>query len=79
MHMQDWIISPRRQKKELLAWILCLLIAVILNIIGISKYNTSWNELYSQLHLVIFLSLVLYVLLGIIRLIIYGVVRVLKR
>lgn len=77
--MQDWIISPHRRKKELLAWILCLFISEGLNVIGIIRYDTSWRELYSQLHIVFFLSIVLYLLFFVMRIIIQGVLRAFRR
>jgi len=77
--MQDWIITPKRRKKELLAWILCFTFMVIVNVISIIKYNTPWRELYSQLHIVFFLSIVFYVIVLIIRMIVNGVIKLFRK
>ena len=69
--MKDIIISKKRIKIELLIWLCCFGVAVLLNIYAVIKYNSNWLELITQLHIVILLSLVIYVVLGLFRVLIW--------
>jgi len=68
--MKDLVIKGKWIRRELIILSILLLIAVIINIIGIVQHNTKWIELLSQLHVVVLLTIILYVLLWVIRLII---------
>ena len=61
--MKDITITARRIRIELKWLLLSLALAAILNVFSIIKYNTSWLELITSLHLVVLMSLILYVLL----------------
>ncbi|SFE05898.1 hypothetical protein [Thermophagus xiamenensis] len=65
--MKNIIITPRQIKRELIIWLLCLIIAIGLNVYAIIIYSTSWSELYSQAGYVVVLSFFLYVILWIFR------------
>jgi hypothetical protein len=58
--MKDTVITAAQKKKEIIILASCFAIAVILNIIGILKYNTPWKELVTQLHVVLLVTAVLY-------------------
>lgn len=73
--MKDVIVKGARIKKEIIFWLVSFFIAVAVNIVGIIKYNTSWWELFSQLHIVIALSILIYFLLLIFR----GIWSVIKK
>jgi len=65
--MKNIIVTPKRQKKELIIWGLSLLVAIGINIYSIIQYNTNWSELYSQFGYVIALSFILYALTVFVR------------
>lgn len=73
--MKDITVKGSQIKKEIIFWFISFVIAVIINIIGIIKYNTSWWELISQLHIVAAVSILIYLLSLIFR----GIWFVLKR
>jgi hypothetical protein len=61
--MKDITISGRRIKIEL-KWLLgCLVAAIVFNVYAIIRYETSWAEFFSSLHVVVILSFVFYLLL----------------
>lgn len=65
--MKDIIITPRKLKRELFIWLLCLVAAIGLNVYSIIYYDTSWRELYTHLGYVVAISIVIYLLLWIFR------------
>lgn len=71
--MRDLIIKGKHQKTEIVVLALCFLLAIALNAGAIVIYKTQWKELYTQLHVIILLSLFLYLLTWIIRLIFMGI------
>ena len=71
--MKDITISGARIKTELIYLLFCFAFAVLMNVFAIVKYNTSWSELFSQLHVVFLLSCVLYFLAAIVRMLIRAV------
>ncbi|WP_106541647.1 hypothetical protein [Prolixibacter denitrificans] len=77
--MSDWIITRQRRRKELMFWGISFIVAFLMNVYGIVRYNTSWSELYSQLHIVLLISFVLYAFIGIIRLSIFGILKVFRK
>jgi hypothetical protein len=61
--MKDITISGKRIRTEL-KWLLgCFVAAIIFNLYAIIRYQTSWAEFFSSLHVVVILSLVFYLLL----------------
>ena len=66
--MKDWIITANRQKKEFLMWVICFVLAFILNIVAIAIYNTEWKELWTQIGYVFFISILFYFMSGFFRL-----------
>lgn len=69
--MKDILITAQRQRKELIIYLICLLVAIGLNIFSIIKYSTSWSELITQLPYVIIISLGIYVVTAVVRLLVY--------
>lgn len=74
--MKDIVIPSKRVKKELIILVVSLIAALILNIFSIIKYETSWAELFSQLHVVLAVGIVIYLLVLFFRLLYYGVARI---
>ncbi len=58
--MKDIIIKGKRLKKEIIIWLICLVIAEGVNLYSIIKYKTNWSELFTQLHYAAALSLLFY-------------------
>lgn len=69
--MKDILITKVHIKLEIIIWLYCFGAAFLLNVYAIIKYNNSWLELLSQLHIVILISLVFYFLVGLTRIIIW--------
>jgi TRAP-type C4-dicarboxylate transport system permease small subunit len=65
--MKDIIITPRKLKRELFIWLLCLVAAIGLNVYSIIYYNTNWSELYTHLGYVVAISIVIYLILWVFR------------
>ena len=66
--MKDIQIKGKILKREIIILLVLFSVAFALNIFSIANYNTSWNELYKELYVVIILTFVLYVLLWPVRL-----------
>jgi len=77
--MKAIVIGQEKIKRELWILLICFVVAILFNVYAIATKGTEWTELWSQLHVAVLLSVVLYVLLGIIRLILYGIVRPFSR
>ena len=61
--MKDITISGNRIRTEL-KWLLgCFAAAVIFNVFAIIRYQTSWAEFFTTLHVVVILALVFYLLM----------------
>lgn len=69
--MKDIIIPGKVIRKELVILMVSMVAAVLLNVFSIIKYKTAWAELFSQLHVVFAVGIVIYLLVVIFRLV-YG-------
>ncbi len=78
-HMKDITITGKRIKKELIILAVSLVAAFILNIYAISKFNTNWNELISQLHFVLLIAGIIYILVLVFRLLFLGMKRSIQK
>ena len=61
--MKDIVITKRHIRREVVVWIICLILITIWNIIGIIKFDTQWIELISLWYVVIPLSILLYIIM----------------
>lgn len=61
--MKDIVITKRHICREVIVWIICLILITIWNIIAIIKFDTQWIELISLWYVVIPLSILLYIIL----------------
>lgn len=77
--MKDIIISPKRQKKELKAILVCFILAFALNIGAIIYYKTPASEIITSIFYVITFAVVLYAAWVIVRLIVYLIRRIFKK
>ena len=73
--MKDIVISVKRQKIEIWTLVICFVIANVLNIYAIDKYDTPWNELFWSLGYVFTAMVVIYVVWSIVRLVIYAILK----
>ncbi len=73
--MKNIVITPKQIKRELIIWLVGLIVAIGLNIYAIADYQTSWSELVSQFGYVLFISILLYLIAWIFR----GLFRLGKR
>lgn len=61
--MKDIVITKHQIYREIIVWIICLVLISIWNIIAIIKFDTQWIELISLWYVVIPLSILLYIIL----------------
>ena len=66
--MKDTVILAATKRRELYIWLACFVVANIVNVVTIIKFQTSWLEIFTQIGYVVITSLVLYVLVLIVRL-----------
>lgn len=74
--MKDIIITQKNIKKESIFLLGSLMAAILLNVYAVLKYNTDWSELYTQFHIILLLSVVIYVLIVLLRIIVSLVSRI---
>ncbi|MEX0686112.1 MAG: hypothetical protein WD098_08905 [Balneolales bacterium] len=65
--MKDLIITQSHLAKEMKYVIAFLVIGFLMNVYAIISYDGQWQELFTQLHVVFVLSLVLYFITGLVR------------
>lgn len=76
--MKDIIISSKRQKKELTVFLICFIVAEIINALSIVVYDTNWSELFTHIGYVFVLAVGIYLFLLFIRLICNLISRLFK-
>jgi hypothetical protein len=67
--MKDITIKGSTITRELIILGVNLLIAIVMNLYAIVVYNGAWSELFTQMHLVLALTVVLYLIVTLFRLI----------
>ena len=72
--MKDTVISAAVKRRELKIWLVCFIVANIVNWAAIIKYHTPWYEIFTQIGYVVVSSLLLYGLLLLVR-IAYKILR----
>jgi membrane protease YdiL (CAAX protease family) len=77
--MRNIIITPKRIKKELLILLVCLLIAIAVNIAAIISYQTSWWEILTQMGYEIAIALVLYFIFLIVRVLKFFILKIFSK
>jgi uncharacterized membrane protein YczE len=76
---KDTTITASAKKRELIIFSLSFLLAFALNVIGIIRHSTPVKELFTQLDIVLLISLVLYGLTVILRVLYHLVSRLWER
>lgn len=69
--MKDIIITAKIIKTELLSFLVCFIIANLLNVYAIITYKTAFIELITQLGYIFLFSVALYILWSLLRIIFY--------
>ena len=77
--MKDTILTARRNKTEIYTWLVCLAIAIGINVYAIITYNASFMELITSFFYVLVFSVVLYFTWCILRIGLYLITRLFKR
>lgn len=77
--MKDTIITAKRKKTEVITWLICFIIANLVNFYAIIAYNnTSFSELFTSLGYVFAASMAIYVLWTVLRILFYGLKKVFR-
>lgn len=71
--MKELILSSKQLKKEGIYFGSVFLVAFLLNVISIIRFDTNWTELYSQLGYVLLIAIFLYLIIIIVRVAIKGI------
>lgn len=66
--MKDTLLTARRKKTEIYTWLVCLAIAIGINVYAIITYNASFMELITSFFYVLAFSVALYLAWSVIRL-----------
>jgi len=66
---KDTTIAAKAKKRELIILLIAFLFAFSLNVIGIIQHQTPAKELFTQLHVVLLITVVLYLFTGLLRVI----------
>lgn len=69
--MKQTVITPLQKRRELFVLLFSAIVAFVLNIVGILKFDTRAVELVTQLPLVLLLALIIYFVLAVLRIIGY--------
>lgn len=72
--MKDTVISAAVKRRELKIWLVCFIVANVVNWAAIIKYQTPWYEIFTQIGYVVVSSLLIYGLLLLVR-IAYKILR----
>ncbi len=66
--MKDTVITAATKRRELYVWLACLVVANIINVVAIIKFQSPWYELFTQVGYMLVTSFVLYALVLVVRL-----------
>lgn len=65
--MKDILIKSGTLKREVYIWCASLLLAFAINVFAIIKYKANWNELFTQIPVVLLVSVLIYLLIFVFR------------
>ena len=77
--MRDIVISQQRIRRELQIFIVCILVALAVNVYSIVHFKTHWTELFTTFHITLAVAAALFVLLALLRGIAFCSRRILRR
>ena len=65
--------------RELLILLGIFAFAFLFNVYAITQHDGQWSELVTQLHIVLYLTLILFVLITVIRGIVWGIIKLVRK
>lgn len=68
--MKDIIITQKDIVRELYIFLVCFILACLVNVGAIIAYDRPWSELWSQIGFVVFIAAGIYVFLAVVRILI---------
>lgn len=74
--MKDLIITAKRSKTELITFLVCFIVANLLNLYAIVAYNTAYSELFTLIGHVLLFAITLYLFWSLLRIILYFVRKI---
>lgn len=77
--MKETVITVKRKKIEIWTLVVCFVIANVINIYAIKKFDTPWNELFWSLGYVVTTTAVIYFLWSVVRVVIYGIIGLFRK
>ena len=66
--MKDIVFTKAAQKREFFFFFSCFVVANIVNVVSIIKFQTPWSEIFTQIGYVVVTSLLIYGLVAVVRL-----------
>jgi hypothetical protein len=77
--VKETVFTVKQKKQELYILAGCFLLANLLNVLGIAMFKTSWRELFTQLPVIIVITILLYVAVVLVRFLAVGLKALAKR
>ena len=77
--MRDIVITSSRISKEMKVFLVCFILAFLINAGAVIGYVRPWTELFSQLGFVVVISLCFYLLSAFARILFFIVKRLINR
>lgn len=68
--MNDIIISSKRIFRELITFLICFLVGILVNVAAIIIYKANFSEFFSSLHYVLVFSIIIYLVWSFVRLLV---------
>lgn len=65
--MKDTIITAAVKRREFFIWLACFVVANIINVVSIIKFQTPWYEIFTQVGYIVVISLLIYGLVLVVR------------
>ncbi|TVQ16122.1 MAG: hypothetical protein EA361_04605 [Bacteroidetes bacterium] len=77
--MKDIIIKGNHITRELKVLLYCYILANLVNVYAIVKYNTDWIELITWQRFIILITVIFYIVTVILRLVIFGARKLISK
>ena len=77
--MKDIVIKGKDVRRELYVWLICFLLACLVNMTAILVYDRPWIEMVSQIGYVFFISVAIYALQAFVRIVIFIALRLFSK
>jgi len=69
--MKDFILTKKRQKRELITLLICFAISFVLNIYAVIAYQSPLKEVITSLFYVLTFAIFLYLIWSLVRMVIW--------